>query len=414
MRCEDTMASIRRVALSGLEELDIASAMYYSLYEITGNHKDFATSLLRLITYLLTIDVEYNVQGIGKTGFVYSNSYKNRKDHYAIFCSLERLFDDKTVFIPGKRRFYPRNLRYLIKVFRWFSSFHKAFGFHKAVYYTSMLLFGITNADYIYRILHKKVTKSVVVLSDMHLIDSLLVQRCNQNGIVTATLQHGNFETDEPFVLSKSNYFLAHGEYTKSKAVRYGMAPERIKTVGFPKLIGHCDLDNTMKAGLVKSVGLILSGHAYAECDTHMIRCVESYCSEHDIKVKIKLHPGYGKENYTGVEWDRIDEVYGGEISIEGFKDKIDLAVVLNSTVFIEYVLTLFPSLIYVDNDDTFIEGVSWCKFHSESDLEKLIDELTNNHEAFEKKMLELRTCFSETDHVAQNYKSIITEISGI
>ena len=223
MRNLETLKKLKKVTLNGMNDMDVAESMYFSIYEITGNKKDVLGSLARCFTYLISIDVSFEVNGIGEIAILYSNSYKNRKDHQHVVESLGNLFDSKIMFRPGKKKLYLKNFRFLPKLLSWFRAYSKCFSKKQAIYYASMLLFAMTNVTYIERIISDNQCKAMVVLSDMHLIDSLLVQKCNLKGIATATLQHGNFELDEPFVLSKSNFFLAHGDYSKSKAISFGM-----------------------------------------------------------------------------------------------------------------------------------------------------------------------------------------------
>ena len=406
----DIKKKIEGLRLRGAEKVNIAEAMYCIYYPITGNKKDLESCLLRIVSCLITNEINTRIDKGASIGFVFSNSYKNRSDHREAFHTLTERFSKKAIFEPSKRRICVANLKYLSEVFSWFIEFKKEFRIEEALYYTSMLLFGVVNADYIIKQIEEKHIKKVVVFSDMHMIDSLIVQKCNAENITTFTLQHGNFETEVPFVLSESKYFLAYGEYTKRKAVSFGMAPERIIKTAVLRQV-DCLPPTRMKANTpVNRIGIILSGYDDRNSDICMIRFFMEYCRKNNLELFVKCHPHYGKDKYPEINWTEIKDVYCEEIDATQFRERIDLAVVLTSTVFVEYVLTLFPALIFVPGEDVYFQGIDWCKFRNEKEFSCLLKRLEAESEYFEKELLTTRKYFSENDNASDAYFHAISD----
>ena len=410
MKNEDTKQKIEKLYFRSGEYIDIASAMYTVYYPDTGNRKDLCSSLFRILAYLVMTDICVRSSGKPTICFVYSNSYKNRQDYYDAFHSLTELFEDRVVVEPGKKKLCLKQLRYTPSVISWYKQFRKAFSFQEAVYYTSMLLFGMANSDYICHVVRRLECRKIVVISDMHLIDSLLVQKCNRMQLTTFTLQHGNFETEVPFKLSKSKYFLAYGEYTKRKAVSFGVAPGRIIKTGVFRSLNTVLPASMEKCGTPQNMGIILSGYGERDGDIRMLQFFIEYGKKHGMKLLVKCHPHYGVDRYPEIDWTQIDEVYSEEISATDFKKMIDVGIVYTSTVFVEYVMGLFPALIFVPENNAFFDGIEWCKFRNSEELETLLHKLEWDSSEFEKNLKQTRAFFSESENAAQTYFRVITE----
>ena len=410
---DKTLQQFLKTDLRSLEDIDVAHAMYFSYYSNTYNKKGILHSILRILMYLCTIDVSYTVQGTGEIALLYSNSYKGRKDFLETINKIGDLFSSKIVFLPGKRKISLKGLAYCSKVFSWIRSLRKMFPKKEAIYYASMILFAKRNTDSIVDVVEKNNCQCIVVLSDMHLIDSFVVQQCNLKGINTATLQHGNFEGIEPFVLSRSKYFIVHGQYAREKAEKCGIPAARIREAGLLKLIGKQIPDTiSRRHEKVFSVGIILSGDMFAEADTRMISMLSEYCKNRGLEISVKCHPNFGPDYYQDIDWSSIDHAYTNEINVEEFSRRVDIAIVLNTTVFLEYVLVLFPTFIFVDHEDNFMPNIQWCKFHNPAELDNLLVLFEDNPELLEKNLKKTREYFSDTKDISKQYHDVIEEIS--
>ncbi len=409
----NTLQKFLEVDLRSLNDIDVANAMYFCYYNNTYNKKGIISSIFRILIYLCTIDISYTVHDSGRIAFLYSNSYKGRKDFLEIMNKISDMFSSKIMFLPGKRKISLKGLKYSYNVFCWIQNLKKVFPKNEAIYYASMILFAKRNSDTIVDVAVKNNCQCMVVLSDMHLIDSFVVQQCNHKGITTATLQHGNFEGIEPFVLSRSKYFIAHGEYAKEKAEKCGIPASRIREAGLLKLIGKQIPDAIQRRhNKVFSVGVILSGDMFGDADTRMISMLSDYCKQRELEISVKCHPNFGPEFYQGIDWSLISNIYTNEINVEEFSRRVDIAIVLNTTVFLEYVLMLIPTFIYIDYEDNFMPNIHWCKFQNAEELDQLLSLFEKNPELLEKNMKETRKYFSCTEDISQQYHDVIEEIS--
>lgn len=397
---------------AGLVNVDVRNAIFCCLPGSTRNKNTLMVSLLRIICYSFMIDVSFKKENNAEIAFIYSNSYKNRSDHYEIMSEFVKAFESRIFFYPGRKKFYPQNLAYIKNLRNWYSNFRKDYSIKDSIFLVSMLLFGITNCDYILKTIVDIRTNKIVVFSDMHLIDSLIVQKCNNIGLTTFTLQHGNFETEIPYLLSKSKYFLAYGEYTKRKAVSFGMDSNKVIPAGVLRGITKKFPDTLSYKNQIKNIGIIMSGFADKNADEAMVNLLISYANDHDLKLFVKFHPGYGIDNYTGIDWNRIEKTFSSEINVNEFSELVDIAIIYNSTVFVEYVLSLFPTFLFVYNEDKYFLDINWCKFSNIEQLDYLISDLLKNPSFVEQKLLETRKYFSASENISDNYKKIISTLN--
>ena len=100
----DIKKKIEGLRLRGAEKVNIAEAMYCIYYPITGNKKDLESCLLRIVSCLITNEINTRIDKGASIGFVFSNSYKNRSDHREAFHTLTERFSKKAIFEPSKSR----------------------------------------------------------------------------------------------------------------------------------------------------------------------------------------------------------------------------------------------------------------------------------------------------------------------
>lgn len=134
--------------------------------------------------------------------------------------------------------------------------------------------------------------KKLVVFADMQRLDNLLVQVCNKKNIETATLQHGLYvDYSDIDNLNKVNYknvvskyFLAWGDETKELIEKYNK--DCIVVVcGNPLMTGDKYSDER------EYVTVILDQVYFREYNQKLLNIIEEYCSKHNLKINIKVHP---------------------------------------------------------------------------------------------------------------------------
>ena len=183
------------------------------------------------------------------------------------------------------------------------------------------------------------------------------------------------------------------------------MQENRFIEVGMPKLINRkSDICSSFARKKVKTIGVLCSGGEFINVDTQMINVVISAAKKYGFVVCVKLHPNYSQTLYPDVRWEDVDNVYEKEINAEEFKDLIDVAVAFRSTVFIEYIMQLFPTLLYKTSNEDCFKNVEWCKFSSVEQLVALIELVENNPDEILSKLKETRSFFSDIENVSDNY----------
>lgn len=401
---------INKENFSGLKGLSVGHAMYYIilLKEVYGQagitFKSCVKQLLK-ITVLKYVDAQNNYKTANKA-FLFSNSYWSRVDHKKLYDKVVALTTNSTEFVHT-RKISLRNLHNIYRIFQWYSIFKRYFN-ENAWYYTFQLAFSFADFDFIRHKLAKSKIKLLTVLCDVHCIDSLVVQHCNSIGIKTATLQHGNLAKGTGYSLSKSTYFLGYGQYTKELALESGMDEKHFVAVGMPQFIGK-EINDSLIIHDTKKIGCVFCSYETIEDDTRMLNTVLDYAEKHGYEVCVKLHPASPKNCYPNINWERVKEIYGKEINVYQFMEKIDFATVGFSTVFIEYVMELFPCFSFKCNNDKY-EKINWNKFHDLETMENCVQLFETDKRGFEQKLKETRDYFSPSSDIAEKYKSFYSK----
>lgn len=402
MEFEIIREKLNRIRLREISDIKCGDALYYVLYENTPYKKSIPYSILRILYNVIFYSINVDKRDEADIGFLYSNSYKDRNDLFNAFSMASSLHKKRIVILQGKRVIHIKG-KILFLGLLWYKKLRKEFSAKESIYYTSMLAFGYRNMIDIISAL--KTVTAIIVFSDFNLIDSFVVQRAKKLGKITATMQHGNFETEEPFRLSKSDYFLGYGKYTKQVAMMYGIKESHFIEVGMPKFIKYLpDTCSLLKCDKIRTIGILCSGGKFVEADTKMINLVIDAAKICGLGVYVKLHPNFPQKLYPNVRWEDIDKIYEKEINIEKFKEMIDVAVVYRSTVFIEYIMQLFPTLIYKTYNDDCFKSIKWCKFTSKEQLVALIRSIELSSDEFINKMKMTRLMFSDIKNVSDNY----------
>lgn len=395
----------------GLEDYQIGDAMYFVIQPIEL-HDKLNFSLFSFIKSVLNILFIRNVQK-GKffkkanKVFLFSNSYWGRNDHRIIYDKVFNTTVNSTEFIHAKK-FTVANFTNIRQFNNWFNIFRKFFSGKKTRYYTCMLAKAYSDLNYIKKQLIKEKKDAVVTFCDIHLIDSLVTQFCNNNCIDTITMQHGNLPCGPSYGLSKSKFFLGYGEYTKKIAVLSGLNSKNFISIGMPQCIGKTFNENLI-LNKTKCIGVIFCNSETIDEDTKMLNIVLDYAENNNYKVLVKIHPACKKDNYLGINWNRVTAVYGKEVDIYKFSEYIDFATVGISTVFIEYIINLFPCMNYKCLKDKYAD-ITWNKFSSVYELGEIINILKNNTKKFELKMKETRLYFTPVNNISKNYSDFFSK----
>lgn len=404
----EAVDQLNRIQLKGLEKIKCGDAMNTVLSrKAAQSPRNCIYRLLLMVKYSFiqrtAIDKR---EGRKKVAFLYSNSYARREDHQNTFNKIVSTCSDKIIF--GSCAKFSVGYSFLIfQTIQWYREVRKIFDRNKAMYMISELYIDYLDAKRIVDFVIREKCKMLAVFSDFHPIDSLAVQLCKQHGIKTATLQHGFFSQDSvAFKYSHSDYFLGYGRYTRELAGLSGFNTSKFVSVGMGQLI-----DGGVRKQVThqKTGSFIVILDSVAEEDIDLLDLTREFALKTGCKRIIKLHPGHGfLEEYSGHVFPE-DEVVIKEKTIAELADEADFAVIAGgSTVFIEYMVRLFPAFLFSKFNDRY-KGFKWCEFTNTEELISLAEK--NQKSELDPFITQSQEYVSEVNDVRRNYKQFFDMI---
>lgn len=223
---DDIRDKLNQCRFSGLEDIAVGDALHYFGGYMPDEKYCRLKVRFRTAAALLTSRLDVQASGSGRIIFVYS--YSGRQDYFDWFRKVCVLAENKTLFLPGERKYTLKRMHYRNHLRQWKSQMkEKGFGrLERRIYALSILQSAEKLWDIESYIQERQIDPSLVmVVCDTHADDSMIVQRFNAMKIDTACLQHGNFEaSSESWIMegSHSKYYLVYGEYTKRQFLKLG------------------------------------------------------------------------------------------------------------------------------------------------------------------------------------------------
>lgn len=397
MKKNEIIDLLNDISFKGLPSVKCGDVLYVIIQSDETN-VSFWNFLKSIIKSTFTNQVSVK-KGTEKTAFLFSNSYGNRKDHKKNFCALTDSFPKAFVFLPGPKRITFSNSMLIFLPLIWSFQLFGKLPLKLIKKCVQELYLTFIDAHYITGIIKKEKIQKVIVFSDFHPIDSLVVQKCNGDSIRTATLQHGHFGVNSPaFLKSHSNLFLGYGNYSEKKALSSGYDVKKFRKVGMLQTISIKSEDWIV---LKKTKAFLIICGGDVEDETELLYITEELVKK-GYQRNIKLHPGFPVEKYKYIfgENDHIIE----EKSIFELIDSNDFALIAGgSTVYFEYLLKMFPAFVYENKKKRF-EGLSCERFNSIESLKIIVDELYHSPQRIEEEMRKTRAEVTETKNVIEKY----------
>ena len=157
----------------------------------------------------------------------------------------------------------------------------------------------------------------------------------------------------------------------------------------------------------VKTIGLLLDSSESHELNIEFAKFVNEYCSRYGYDLYVKLHPTEErfKEKYKYLfSENNCKGIWAKDISLGGFSEKIDLAVVRYSTCLIEMLELGVPAFSFYSrssNRDMYINCGLDIRFSDDTTLTHLIDKV--NSMDYYKEFIQCRNFFY-IDNAEENY----------
>lgn len=350
----------------------------------------------------------YDVNRKGKSSllFLCSNSYSNRKDYVKWFKQNVTLCEHRIEVIAGKSNLkIKRSYFYTVL---WFLQMLKVdMPFWLKIACCLELNFGVNNFYSIKDIIDKERNSLnlVVVLSDLHMIDSMTVQYCNSIGIKTATLQHGFFHQAWFFKYSYSDYFLSHGEYTNVIAKYFGTDSNKLITTGMPMSYEIEKVDNIVINSTNQFIIILENGeNAVIEKNKRLILIANEVARKFGLKYIVRMHPADNEGRYNDV----IDKTFFikyllGNLNKKEIIKTFNFALVGNTSMFEEFIYGLLPCFRYVEGSDVY-GAIKWCRFSDSKELLDLYEKYFGNTNLFEERMKSTRDFLCGSGDLNSNY----------
>ena len=395
---------------SGLEEIDIGQVLFTTVVSASLKSETYNNRVLPIVSkgkYIIRLcwkivtlrfRIEINGNGKQKIAFLFSNDYGARSDHLKRFHYVTDLIDNSIIFEPGKLKISLKYWKILFYLPQWYRNLMQVFEDNNQSEQCLIVLleaYKYSKAIIDEIALHSGVNH-ISVFSDMHPTDNMVIQKCKKIGISTSTMQHGMF-SDASVLNSYSDYFLGWGQQIEDCFNEAGICKNIVQT-GFIKLIQ----EKASESIISNKTGRILVIFSTPKEDADVLKIAKRFSKRRGYKLWIKFHPGY---IYKDMQCDEIIErTINTELSVDELTEYTDFALMGNTTVYVEYLLKLFPCFHYKTENSPF-NKISFGLFEDEVDLEKEVDLFFKDKTYMEKQMKIIREYFTKTDHIEKNYK---------
>jgi hypothetical protein len=353
MKIIDIEGQLNKTRFSYCSDVFIGDVVHFSMTDKVSV-KEMVCSLIRIIRNEICRVYSFRIIGKGITGMLFSSSYRKREDMKRYFLKLANAMDNVLIILcDGYHLCFPK--RTLLKCFVWYKELKDInISMGKKVYIVSLIQQFYCNWIEIDRYLDKNRIdlKNLVSLCDVMPADSFIIQKANENGINTITLQHGTTTVGQYlFTHLKCNWFLAINEFQKEVAIKSGVDASKIVVVGSIKGFAK---NNSIRISHNYIIGVFLGGPNLLDEDTALMEMVKKYSNKYNYKIIAKCHPGWGANKYPNRFFDWIEKVYEDEIDPIEFGKMADFTVDNGSTLFIECCAMMIPDFTYIHKRSSY------------------------------------------------------------
>lgn len=385
----DITSLLKNKLFKGLEPYNISKVL--SIFSAVCKYSEIETNsftIFKQILYNCLIDNYIYINETkpdSKILFFYSHIYY-RNDHFNSFKNIANIIKNKDIVYPEKLHTQKINIKKFFIIIFFILNWNKSLK-EKSIG-TNLRLLILNELVELYKfhcIISKIKTNKynlLVTYYDASPLENMVVQYFKQNGVKTATLQHGMFVSRRPELkkidfegieLSKSisDYFLAWNELTKAEAIKSGINEEKIKVLGIPKYANYKRKKVCKKNR--NEFGIILNVVDFDNQNIDLINYANQLAQEFDLKYKVKYHPSFKGNEYEQI----IDEkfcngIFEKTVTIADYINMVEFTLISNSSVFVElvYLKHLTYRLTYNDLSDKY-RGITENTFNSKEQLFK-------------------------------------------
>lgn len=431
--------SLNDISFYGMEKLSMGDILSIPVaYLEIGNKYNFVRAMLSILSMSMTVTYEYNIIDTGiergkKILFFFSHMYASRSDYISIINNVTNLFHNRCNFTGRcvdnryKRKVSIAGMKNLWLIPIWI------FQMRKIPYSINLRLYLIADIfeakrwfDYSKKTIKPEDYSALITFFDARLYDNILVQCFKQHNIPTATLQHGHFiasktkarnmhELDLCFEGFISDKMFVWGEYTKNEAIKNGIEPSRIQSVGCPKYIGYKKQD---KKHINHLFGIVLDGEGAVNCKSNieMIKIANEVAKVKAIKYVMKPHPVSDMSVFDEfIDYNYLYRIASKSESVEEYSESIDFSLASGSTVYMELLyLGNYVFRFVCDGAIDFYETIDWGIVKTADDFINLIDIYENNPRYVSEMNKKAADILCEHGDIGENYCKAINELINL
>lgn len=410
---------LNSIHFCGCEDILVGDVLHYSLTEKKSFWRGLKDIMCMIVKVSLKDNYKVEISGEGKNLTLFSNSYKNRKDHLEAFRGVTSIINNRTLIECSGEKINFGGLKYLFIVLKWNRKLiEKHFLFGDRMCLLRDLLQAYKDYCFIERIIKKNKLKicNVLVYCDVMPVDCFITQKFKKKGCKVVTFHHGAFAIENnawAYAKSKSDFFLADSKASCDDAISVGYKGQ-IFAVGSPFQFNNVAISvrGPYKTGVF---GLVMNSSADpVEDNKKMIETVQEYCRQNGKVMFVKFHPADCAEKYRQlIDESIVKGQYFTDITIDDFLKKIDVVILSTSTVIKTALSMNKPTLIFVRKgfDHKKFRGTDELKFSSELELEAQIKKIESG---FEDVMKRQNAYLNVLGSVADNYRDCYSSLEII
>jgi len=351
--------------------------------------------------------------GRGENVFFLCREYRGRPDHVDTFERLAKTVVNASLFSQQISPCLQIRLMSLVPIWL-FQMRNVSLSLRQKLYITTCLQLawcGIRDLKSIADM------KTLTVICDFHFADNVVAQQFNELGIPTVVMQHGIYSRTNPapFTNGSAEHLLAYGAQTILEASACGMDASRVVEVGMPQIAtGQIYPASKVSRAPLNVVGVEMSGYGKEQQDIELFNLAISVAADNGLRVAVKFHPGFPPQHY---DYDfnngLVLEMVTSEKSAEDFIDEVDICLCAGSTILVQNLLKMKPTLLFMKPGDPFFNKyTAWCAVESEADCNGIISALKKNPELIERQMLDTREFFTLTNGVRGLYNAFYEKLA--
>lgn len=349
--------------------------------------------------------------------FVCTTSPVTRKDQVVKFEAVTELIENKAVIVPTDAK--GKKNPYLFLIPFWYMQLAKleySSTVKKGICYR--LCEAVGSAENIFKDITRLPTvKKVLCFFDVTKIDNILVQKCNQFGLKTYTLQHGIINGCYDYIeytCSHAQKFVAWGEYTKVLAMHYGMPEQKIEVAG--NLNALID-DKQIREGVPTLGSFLVCGNGVLNKDDwqkncELIEMANRLAEEYGLTYCLKTHPFDEAGRYSHyVDSKLCKSICVKTTMLSEALNKADFMLCGNSTTFCDAIYEGVPVFRYIPEHSRAIDcckGIGFGRIDDYQTLKSAYEDMNKDKEKYHKQLMRVRQFLFKAGDVSINYKRVI------